>query len=218
MIADVHRPSIPQDLDHPDELWARAITPALLRVAGLDGDNYRLGEDGLYCDNAGGSYWWRLRVYPDGRAVFCGQDADASHGHLRVDPVDFLSGGPGWLPWERLRSEAKGDELGYLYWCEAGQWGRAPYPDDLEDDGLAVSASWAGHGRAGVEELKTQLLCTADDVDGVLRTFVGRARTRSVNESAVRALVSSVRPIGPFTLAPEKAIAFAIRAGVMMNT
>jgi hypothetical protein len=211
----MHRPSVSQNLDHPDELWARATTPAVLRGAGLDGDAYRLSEDGLYCDNAGGSYWWRLRVYPDGRALFSGQDADGSHGHLRVDPVDFLAGGPKWLPWERLRGEVTGDELGYLYWWQDGRWGRAPYPDDLEDDGLAVSAPWAGDGRAVVEAL--QMFCTADDLDGVLQTFMERARTRTVDQAAVRALVSSVRPHGPQTLNPEKAIAFAIRAG-LMNT
>ncbi|MGW4632737.1 hypothetical protein [Nocardia sp. NPDC004415] len=35
-----------------------------------------------------------------------------------------------------LREKVEGHEVGCVYWYERGVWARAPYPDDLFDDGL----------------------------------------------------------------------------------
>ncbi|MFD0531458.1 hypothetical protein ACFQ1I_40550 [Kitasatospora arboriphila] len=50
--------------------------------------------------------------------------------------IDVLAGGPDWLPYEELRDRLEGCEIGCVYWYENGAWARAPYPDDLGDDGL----------------------------------------------------------------------------------
>jgi len=55
----MHRPSVPEDLDHPERLWARAATLAVVAAGADDGDEYSWGRNGLQCWNDGGSYWWR---------------------------------------------------------------------------------------------------------------------------------------------------------------
>jgi len=36
----MHRPSVPEDLDHPERLWARAATLAVVAAAVDDGDEF----------------------------------------------------------------------------------------------------------------------------------------------------------------------------------
>ncbi|MDT0309056.1 hypothetical protein RM780_19120 [Streptomyces sp. DSM 44917] len=194
-----HRPSVPADLDHPRRLWARAATLAMLAAVGIDGDEYQLLGDGeLRCDHAGGSYWWRLTLPQggDARAVFRGHDADGSHGHLRRTPVDFLAGGPRWLPWEELREEQNGLTLGFVYWWQDGSWGRAPYPEDLVDDGLELSAGWVSGDGALTEQL-WEAADEGENVDGALAAFLDRAQARTVDAEAVRALLASFSPAEP---------------------
>lgn len=183
----MHRPSIPGDLVDADLLWAYAT---LLYLFDAESD-LRMEEDLLWClDGGGGSWWWQLRRLPGGRAVFWGQDADGSHGHLRDDPVDFLAGGPEWLPWEELRHEARGYTIGYLYWWQEGAWSRAPYPDDLEDDGLEMSAAWAG----GVAALHDKLdLRPGTGSHEAVSSFLDRALARTVDEDVVRRLLGAAR-------------------------
>ncbi|WP_147450917.1 hypothetical protein [Streptomyces hoynatensis] len=214
MAQRVHRPSVPGDLGDPPDLWVRAATLAMLAAVGIDGDEYELSEDRLRCDNAGGSYWWRLTLHGEGRAVFCGQDADGSHGHLREEPVDFLAGGPDWLPLAELRAEQHKGLLGYAYWWEGGAWHRAPYPEDLADDGLELSAGWV----IADEEVTEQLWEAVEggrNAGEAVAAFLGRARARTVDAKAVAALLGAFSPAEPPK--PQEvatALEFATRAAL----
>ncbi|MFF4954337.1 hypothetical protein [Streptomyces chattanoogensis] len=73
-----------------------------------------------------------------GRAVLHGIDNDYSEGVGLTPPVDLLAGGPDWLPWEWLIALISNEVLGFVYWWADGAWGRAPYPDDLREDGLTA--------------------------------------------------------------------------------
>ncbi|ONK13723.1 hypothetical protein [Streptomyces sp. MP131-18] len=216
----VHKPSVPKDLDHPRRLWARATALGMLATAGLEGDDYRLAAGRLRCDSQGGSYWWRMSLHGAGRAVFCGQDADGSHGHLRRVPVDFLAGGPGWLPWRDLRAEQDDCALGYVYWWHDGAWARAPYPDDLVDDGLGLSAAWVGDD-AELVLLLSEAAEAAEaaeagaQVSGALVAFLDRAEEATVDGAAVRALLGAFTPTEPpKPQAVESALDFAARAAL----
>ncbi|RKN08613.1 hypothetical protein [Streptomyces radicis] len=209
-----HRPSVPGDLDHPRRLWARAATLGLLATAGFDGDAYQLRAGGLRCDGAGGTHWWRLTRHPGGRTVFRGQDVDGSHGHLRRVPVDFLAGGPDWLPWPELRSEQEGCALGYVYWWQDGGWGRAPYPDDLVDDGLEPAAGWVGDDGRLVDQLG-EAAGRGPDLSAAVFAFLDRAEGRTVDERAVTTLLGAcTAPERPDPAMVAVALDFAARAAL----
>lgn len=202
----MHRPSLPGDLLPPDRLWARAV---LLHLCGR---GVRLDGNEVWCpDGGGGSWWWTLGRLPGGRAYFWGQDSDGSHGHLRDDPVDFLAGGPEWLPWEELRHEAAGMTIGYLYWWQDGAWARAPYPDDLQDDGLAMSARWAGGDPEGVLDEIPAFGAPAD----ALAAFLARLDAGTVDEAAVRALAAALRDAEEVDLDADRALAALRTAGLL---
>ncbi|UCM88567.1 hypothetical protein [Streptomyces marincola] len=217
----VHRPSVPGDLDHPRRLWARAAALGMLASADLTDGTYRLGPGRLRCESAGGSFWWRMSLHDAGRAVFCGQDADGSHGHLRRVPVDLLAGGPAWLPWQELRREQEDCALGYVYWWQDGAWARAPYPEDLVDDGLALSAAWVRDDAELVLPLAEAAGGGAEGaghpvaLDGAVVGFLDRAESGTVDRAAVRALLGAFSPDGPAEpRAVEAAHAFAVRAAL----
>lgn len=195
----MRRPSVPEDLAEAGELWERALTLALATTAVGDGDEYTLkGRTSVYCWSSGGAYWWRLELFEGDRALLTGQDSDGSYTHLRKPQVDLLAGGPDWLPWERLRADAADHVLGYAYWWQGGAWARAPYPDDLSDDGLGMSVPWAAPGGAGVRKLTERLASVHgpddDPEEGVVR-FLGRVRARTVDEAAVGALAEALYPL-----------------------
>ncbi|MFE6687897.1 hypothetical protein ACFVFQ_15630 [Streptomyces sp. NPDC057743] len=214
----MHRPSVPGDLDDPGQVWARAATLAVVAAAMDDGDEYTVGPQGLHCWNGGGAYWWRLRVYEDGRALLCGHDADGSYTHTGDRRIDFLAGGPAWLPWEQLRAEADGNLLGFVYWYEDGGWARAPYPAALPDDGLAMAMSWAAPGGAAVEEITERLVALMEtEVHPVaeVRAFIAAAADRTVGAAEVAALLDAVcgRDCW-YEVRPEAALAFAAELGL----
>ncbi|MFE6307079.1 hypothetical protein [Nocardiopsis sp. NPDC057823] len=203
----MHRPSLPEDLLPADRLWARAV---LLHL--FDADITFDGSEVSCPDGGGGSWWWSLGRRPGGRAFFWGQDADGSHGHLRDDPVDFLAGGPEWLPWDELRHEAAGMTIGYLYWWQDGAWARAPYPDDLEDDGLAMSVPWAGGGPEGV---LAQTPVEGRETEEAVLAFLDRLERGTADEAAVRALAGALRGGDDPALDPDRALASLRAAGLL---
>ncbi|WP_052849646.1 hypothetical protein [Streptomyces avicenniae] len=209
MAQRVHRPGLPGDLSGPRRLWARAATLGLLATAGIGGDTYEATGDRLRCVNPDGSYWWTLTLHGGGRAVFSGQDADGSQGHLRAEPVELLATAPSWLPQDELRARQTARELGYVYWSDGAGWARAPYPDDLADDGLELSAGWVGDDEEVAEELWDAAGGGDDMADAVL-AFLDRAETRTVDADAVKALLDACSPKEPPSV--EAALGFAVKA------
>ncbi|MFR9726167.1 hypothetical protein ACL02R_22785 [Streptomyces sp. MS19] len=209
MAQRVHRPGVPGDLSGPRRLWARAATLGLLATVGIGRDTYEATADRLHCADPGGSYWWTLTLHGDGRAVFRGQDADGSQGHLRAEPVDLLATAPAWLPLDELRPRQAARELGYVYWSDGASWSRAPYPDDLADDGLELSAGWVGDDDEVAEEL-WDAAGGGDEMADAVVAFLDRAEARTVDADAIRALLAACSPKEPPSV--DAALAFAARA------
>ena len=135
----MHRPAIPEDLLPPELLWARWGLHAVVTNTSEGEQSFqRAGlwarEDRLRYDDSGCTRWWFDRCGP-GRYVLFGQD-DAGKVDWYEPAIDMLAGGPQWLPYKKLRYMLDGHELGCVYWYENGAWDRAPYPDDVKDDGL----------------------------------------------------------------------------------
>lgn len=217
----MHTPSLPEDLDAPARLWARAVTFALLDGACDDGrPEHVLDEHGVWCHATGAGGWWRLTVLGGERAVFVGQDPDGSHTHADGEQIDFLAGGPDWLPWEQLREDAEGNLFGFVYWWENGAWHRITYPEAVSEDGLEGAAPWVG----SEEEFQTlaAVLAHAEDLTRdrqrhlhqAVADFRERAEERTADEAAVAALLAAALPDG---VPPERlraALDLAVRAGV----
>ncbi|MFH8680053.1 hypothetical protein [Streptomyces lydicus] len=214
----MHRPSVPGDLDRPERVWARAATLAVVAAAMDDGDEFSWGEQGLECWNGGGSYWWRLKLLEGGRALLCGQDSDGSYTHDGDRQIDFLAGGPEWLPRDRLHHDAQGNLLGFVYWWQDGAWARAPYPEKLPDDGLAMALSWAAPGEDAVRRIVDDLVAlTETEVDAAagVRAFLAAAEARTVGEADVAALLDAVCDKDSwYDVRPEAALAFAAKLGL----
>ncbi|MFE5483301.1 hypothetical protein [Streptomyces sp. NPDC056527] len=129
----------------PELLWARWALVAALEATteAEESKRYRTGhwidEEGLHLDDCGCT-WWTFSRVGEGRYVLFGED-ESSGVKWHETPIDMLAGGPDWLPYEELRDRLAGNELGCVYWYENGAWARAPYPDDLDDDGLDCGMS-----------------------------------------------------------------------------
>ncbi|WP_329115288.1 hypothetical protein [Streptomyces sp. NBC_01353] len=141
----IQRPGLPGDLPSPELLWARWALVAVLEATSEaeESTRYRTGtwidEEGLHLDDCGCT-WWTFSRVGEGRYVLFGEDESSGVKWHRT-PIDMLAGGPDWLPYEELRDRLEGNELGCVYWYENGAWARAPYPDDLGDDGLDCGMS-----------------------------------------------------------------------------
>ncbi|MFE3188728.1 hypothetical protein ACFXHA_06935 [Nocardia sp. NPDC059240] len=101
-----------------------------------------LNDTGLHWDDSGCT-WWTLAWLGEGRAVLFGEDESSDirwYNYKFEHPViDMLAGAPDWLP--RADLEEIDDMLGCVYWWDNAAWHRAPYPDDLTDDGLDCGIS-----------------------------------------------------------------------------
>ncbi len=187
----VHSPGRPGDLPQAEELWADAAALAVL-TAGLEPgylEAAELDEHGLRSRDAQNG-WWTLSRWPHGRMVLCGIDDDYSETVLEP-PVDLLAGGPDWLPADHLADPLGGGEtVGLVYWWD-GSWGRAPYPDDLNDDGLAGLALVA----RDEWQWRRDLLDCAPDAEKAGTAYdalLGAARSRAVDEAALTRLFDAL--------------------------
>ncbi|MEU8777302.1 hypothetical protein [Streptomyces sp. NPDC048606] len=141
----IDRPGRPEDLPAADVLWARwALAAVLESTAKAEARGARRGGtwidgQGLHLDDRGCT-WWTLQQVQEGRYVLYGED-ESSAVKWHEPAIDMLAQAPDWLPYERLRALLEGWELGCVYWYEDGAWARAPYPDDLDDDGLDCGMS-----------------------------------------------------------------------------
>ena len=141
----MHYPGLPTDLPAAERLWAGWALVAVLQATTEDEGRgvHRTGiwvdDEGLHLDDCGCT-WWTFSRLGEGRFVLYGED-EASGVKWHESPIDMLAGGPDWLPYEELRDRLAGNELGCVYWYENGAWARAPYPEDLDDDGLDCGMS-----------------------------------------------------------------------------
>lgn len=214
----MHTPSRPEDLDHPELLWARAVTMAMVDAACNAGTEFALDDDGLWCHSTGACGWWRLTMLDGARAVFCGQDPDGSHTHVGGEQIDFLAGGPDWLPWDLLRDDAAGNLFGFVYWWEDGAWHRIPYPEELGEDGLEGAAAWVGSHEEflglTVSSYDAPYTVERSLTEGVAR-FAALARERKADAEAVTALVSAAHSEGGPAPRIDVALDIAARAGIL---
>ncbi|WP_017598382.1 hypothetical protein [Nocardiopsis lucentensis] len=170
-----HYPGRPDDLPPAHLLWARAAAMAALAEVGCWTP---LSLDGriLFYDDGGGNTW-RLTWVEGNRAVLVGYDHECS-GTLELlpDSLDLLRGAPAWLPWEWVGGLEAAEQVGFVYWWD-GAWARAPYPDDLEDDGLAILLGG---------------LVATDEAVAALTNHLRRGRSSEATHDAVRAAVRRV--------------------------
>ncbi|MFF5703702.1 hypothetical protein ACFY7H_14515 [Streptomyces sp. NPDC012794] len=141
----IHRPGLPGDLPPAEVLWAHWALVAVLEATteaegrGVHRTGHWIDGEGLHLDDCGCT-WWTFARTGEGRYVLFGED-ESSAVKWHEPAVDMLAGGPDWLPYETLRDLLGGWQLGCVYWSENGSWVRAPYPDDLDDDGLDCGMS-----------------------------------------------------------------------------
>ncbi|MFE7131031.1 hypothetical protein ACFVIM_09235 [Streptomyces sp. NPDC057638] len=210
----INQPTVPVELGSPERMWQRATVLVLIAATRTARPAFRLHERALSCAHSNGG--WGLTLDPGGRAVFWGQDVDCSDTTYRGDkPVDLLVNAPDWLPVERFRELNDCYELGYLYWWDRGRWGRAPYPEFVEDDGLAASCD----GYAGIFDDTSLANAFADagyrDRMAAER-FVARVEAGTVNEAALHELMGSACGVSrlPTRARLSTAMEWAARLGV----
>ncbi|MGW1768113.1 hypothetical protein ACWCQL_29225 [Streptomyces sp. NPDC002073] len=141
----IERPGRPEDLPAAEVLWARWALVAVLEAT-AEAETRGVHRGGAWIDGLGlhlddrGCTWWTFEQVGEGRYVLYGED-ESSAVKWHEPAIDMLAQAPDWLPYERLRELLEGSELGCVYWYENGAWARAPYPDDLDDDGLDCGMS-----------------------------------------------------------------------------
>ncbi|MFD3542372.1 hypothetical protein ACFWUQ_23180 [Streptomyces sp. NPDC058662] len=193
----MHRPGLPQDLPPAETLWARWGLVAVLEATtaaegrGVHRTGHWVDGEGLHLDDSGCT-WWTLAPMGQGRYVLYGED-ESSGVKWHEPAVDMLAQGPDWLPYETLHALLSGYELGCVYWYEDGRWARAPYPEDLADDGLDCGIS-----RFAVPDEALRLLscttadCTCPPAPGPgPRDLLEAAYARTVTPEALGALAAA---------------------------
>jgi hypothetical protein len=194
-LAKLHRPGHPGELPDAQLLWARW---AAVAVATYDRDEereaqhhrsgYWIDDDGLHWDDCGCT-WWVLKWFGEGRALLVGED-ESSEVKRHEPAIDLMAGAPEWLPRHYLQDLIDAYMVGCIYWFDEGAWHRAPYPDDLADDGLdcgisnlttradavdEIAEQWEfDHTDAGMAEQCDQLVATAERgavTEQALRSF-----------------------------------------------
>ncbi|MFH9250284.1 hypothetical protein ACH4LK_33250 [Streptomyces lydicus] len=182
-------PGRPELLPSPEVLWQHAATLAAWSAESpLPVHNYRVDGTGLRSDDVGNG-WWALTWVEGGRAVLHGIDNDYSETVGRPWPVDLLAGGPHWLPWEWLTAEIEGDEeIGFVYWWADGAWGRAPYPAEVRDDGVAAMVP--------ADDAEVRAVLDALRADGADPDEVRRRGTEEARAAAARSVGRPELPAG----------------------
>ncbi|MEU3727191.1 hypothetical protein [Streptomyces sp. NPDC031705] len=181
----IHRPGLPGDLPPAELLWAHWALVAVLEAGteaegrGVHRTGHWIDGEGLHLDDCGCT-WWTFARAGEGRYVLYGED-ESSGVKWHEPAIDMLAQGPDWLPYETLHDLLAGMQLGCVYWSENGSWARAPYPDDLDDDGLDCGISRFTERR----ELLALLDGAGDDC--------GCGRDDAPGRTAVRLLDAAVR-------------------------
>ncbi|MFD9722709.1 hypothetical protein [Streptomyces sp. NPDC059072] len=141
----IDRPGRPENLPAAEVLWARWALAAVLEATaraearGVHRGGTWIDGQGLHLDDRGCT-WWTFQQVGEGRFLLYGED-ESSAVKWHEPAIDMLAQAPDWLPHEHLRELLEGWELGCVYWSEQGTWARAPYPEELDDDGLDCGMS-----------------------------------------------------------------------------
>ncbi|MFE5555622.1 hypothetical protein [Streptomyces sp. NPDC056544] len=194
----IHRPGRPEDLPEAGALWARWAALAVATWnAEEEKERFRYGywfdgSDALRYDDGACSRWVLIRA-DGGRAVLFGQD-DSSKVARYEPPIDLLAGAPGWVRDERVHDLLEQGRVECVYWFEDGSWHRAPYPDDLHDDGLDC-----GIGHLTSRELAVDAICALfefdEDCEGAVEAceqFFEHAERGTVTDEVVRSFADEV--------------------------
>lgn len=214
----IHTPGLPGNIPPADVLWARwALLAAIDATTEAEASTYRTGmwvdHDGLHYED-GGCTWWAMSRVGEGRFVLYGED-ESSGVKWHKPPIDMLAGGPDWLPFDELRERIGAYELGCVYWFEDGVWARAPYPEDLRDDGLSCGMSLFIEREQVLDELSSRLLESAGRLgaEGILSD----AETRSLTPDR---LVDVLRPETPGDEPPDRPaiVRVLLLAGIAVPT
>ncbi len=192
----VHRPGRPEDLPPAELFWARWAALAAVRADPGEERNGLWLERGELRLDTWGSSWGVLAWAGDGRAVLFGED-EGSMTKWHEPTIDVLAGAPAWLPFARLRDHVKCYELGFVYWYEDGAWNRAPYPDDLKDDGLALAMGDFAARSSAVAELEYWLGASVDaelsePIRPACERFMDHAEHRTMTTDVVRGFVDEL--------------------------
>ncbi len=203
----IERPGRPEDLPAAEVLWARwALVAVLEATAKAEAQDVRRGGtwidgEGLHLDDRGCT-WWTFEQLGEGRYLLYGQD-ESSAVKWHEPTIDMLAQAPDWLPFERLRKMLEGWELGCVYWFENGAWARAPYPDDLDDDGLDC-----GMSRYAVrEEALCDLIASERGLPrGRADDLLAAAEARSLTGSEVQELLDAAAAAEEYVPADREAM------------
>ncbi|WP_278266161.1 hypothetical protein [Nocardia sp. AG03] len=196
----IHKPGRPEDLPDARTLWARWAFIAAVRA---DSREEQPGRTGYWID-AEGLHWddsactvWTLSPQGEGRFLLYGEE-EVSEVRFYEPPIDVLAGGPAWLPFDELRERYEDYQAGTVYWYENGAWARAPYPDDLRDDGLASGL----FGVIDRDELLRELIPHLEEAPG-LPDIDSLLTDAEAYRLAPRGWLERLRPGPPYDREPD---------------
>ncbi|MFE6844798.1 hypothetical protein [Streptomyces sp. NPDC057686] len=199
-----NRPGRPEDLPDASVLWARwAAFAAATWNAEEEKERFRSGywlggagdsdsDSALHYDDGACSRWTLVRADGD-RAVLSGQDDSGQVGRYEP-PIDLLAGAPGWVHRELRHDLLEQGRIECVYWFQDGSWHRAPYPDDLHDDGLDCGIGHLTSRDHAVEEI-----CALFEFDGdcegaveACERFLEHAERGTATDEVVRSFADEV--------------------------
>ncbi|MFE6062537.1 hypothetical protein [Streptomyces sp. NPDC056431] len=203
----IDRPGRPENLPAAEVLWARwALVAVLEATAKAEVQGVRRGGTwidgrGLHLDDRGCT-WWTFQQMGEGRYLLYGED-ESSAVKWHEPSIDMLAQAPDWLPYEHLRELLEGWELGCVYWYENGAWARAPYPGDLDDDGLDC-----GMSRFAVrDELLRDLIASERGLPrGRADGLVAAAEARSLTAAQIREVLDAPAAADEYVPADREAL------------
>ncbi|AFU00476.1 hypothetical protein [Nocardia brasiliensis] len=198
-MGNLHEPGRPEDLPDAELLWKRwaGVAIATFDQGKQDGPFQRfaghwIDDKGVHWDDSGCT-WWVMKWFGDGRALLVGED-ESSKVKFHETPIDVLAGAPDWVPRNYLLDLIDSAMVGCVYWFDEGAWHRAPYPNDLSDDGLDSGISTLTTRADAVEKITDRLMFSAEDtgIVDLCDQLVDAAERGAVTENALRTFATEM--------------------------